>query len=422
MCLSEQDIEWFVRSVVRGEMKDYQISALLMAIFLNGMSEEETSCLTRAMRDSGDKLPSLGPCAVDKHSTGGVGDKTTFIVAPVAAACGVTVPMIAGRGLGHTGGTIDKMESMAGIQTYFGLEEFSRLLEKSGFFIVGQTNEIAPVDKKLYALRDVTATINSIPLITASIMSKKLAEGISGLVADVKYGSGAFIQDSQQAKALAHSLIKTGKANGAKVMAFVSSMESPLGQAVGHSLEIIECIETLKGGGPEDLKELSLQLSAGMIYLAAKASSREQAKEMAMEALSTGAALDKFTSFIEAQGGDCSVVDDPQRLPVAKQRHEVRAPRGGYIESFKTDEIGLMMVELGGGRKYKEDSIDFSVGLKFYKKVGDAIEEGETILTFYHHQSQKALVQSLEQLFLEKIMAVSPQRPQVPPLILETLF
>ena len=325
--LSDEEIEWFIEAIIQHKVMDYQTAALLMAIFINGMSQSETFALTKAMLHSGKQLRFNDPTVVDKHSTGGVGDKTSFVVGPLAAACGVKVPMIAGRGLGHTGGTIDKIESITGFKTDLSLEDLSCSLKKNGIVLTGQTEEIAPADKKLYALRDVTATINSIPLITASIMSKKLAEGIAGLVVDLKFGSGSFMKTQTACRQLAQSMIEVGKRYGVSLMAFMTNMDCPLGHTVGHSLEIIECIETLKGKGPRDLEELSLALAAGMIQLAGQSSSYDEAKANARQALDSGAALKKFEQLIQAQGGEVAIISDPGRLPMATET----IPRQGEI-------------------------------------------------------------------------------------------
>ncbi len=418
--LSNEEIQWFVQNLTNDAISDYQAAALLMAIFINGMNSEETLALTKSMWKSGKYLKFNDPTVIDKHSTGGVGDKTSFITGPVAAACGVKVPMISGRGLGHTGGTVDKIESIPGYKTNIPFEELPSLIEKNGMFLVAQTGEIAPADKKLYALRDVTATVNSIPLITASIMSKKLAEGISGLVMDVKQGSGAFMETVDKSHRLAHSLTEIGKQLGVKTIAFITNMDSPLGNTVGHSLEIIECIETLEGNGPKDLEELSLELAAGMIFLARKAHSLEEGKEKASQALHSGAALKKFIQLVHAQGGD-DILSNPDLLVVAPETYPVRAKSDGYIESFQTNLIGRMLLELKGGRKQKEDEIDLTVGFKFLKKPGDTIQSGEVIFNIYHHSSQKKLVQTLEEEFFTHIMKVSQSPPPKNPLIYKVL-
>lgn len=419
LALSEEEIQWFVRELVCDKIMDYQVTALLMAIFINGMNHVETAALTKAVIESGKQLVFNNPCVVDKHSTGGVGDKTSFIVGPLAAACGVKVPMISGRGLGHTGGTVDKIESIPNFNTRIPLADFPSLLEKNGFVLATQTDEIAPADKRLYALRDVTSTTDSVPLITASIMGKKLAEGISGLVLDVKYGSGALAKDRDGSLSLAHSMAEIGRLHGVNMMVFITNMNWPLGDTVGHSLEIIESVETLRGEGPKDLEDLSLDLAAGMIYLAGKARSFDEGRSKALQALKDGKALKKFEQVISAQGGDSSILSDLSRLPLAMERYRVRARSEGYVENFKNDSIGLMVLELGGGRKKKEDSIDFSVGLKFEKKPGDFTKKGDTIFTFYHHKSQRQLVQSLEDQFFQKIMRICQEEPLLDPLVLD---
>ena len=419
--LTDQEIAWFIRGLGTDEVADYQTTALLMATFINGMTPEETLALTRAMLESGKSLSFHDPSVVDKHSTGGIGDKASFVIGPLAAACGAKVPMITGRGLGHTGGTADKAESIPGFKIDIPLEEVNDLIQKHGLVLMAQTNEIAPADKKLYALRDVTATVNSIPLITASIMSKKLAEGISGLVIDVKHGSGAFMKTVDESCQLAQSLMATGKQYGVKTIAFITNMESPLGNTVGHSLEIIECVETLRGQGPKDLEELSLKLAAGMIYLAGKTGSLEEGEDMARQALNSGAAMEKFMDVVRAQGGNTTALSRFELLSVASERHCVQAKSEGYIASFENHRIGHMLLELGGGRKQKTDAIDFGVGFKFAKKPGDAIKPGETIFNIYHHPAQKKLAATLEEYFFTHVMEVSQSPPPAIPLISQIL-
>ena len=420
--LTEQEITWFIHAVTHNQIMDYQISALLMAIYLNGMSVQETSALVKAMIESGQQLQLNDPAVVDKHSTGGVGDKTSFIVGPIAAACGVKVPMVAGKGLGHTGGTVDKANSIPGFNTSISLTEFVSLLKKNGIVLTGQTDEIAPADKKLYALRGVTATIDTIPLITASIMSKKLSEGIAGLVLDIKYGSGAFMKTIDEGHRLAHSIMETANCYGVKTMVFISNMNWPLGSTVGNSLEIMECIKTLQGKGPKDLEELSIQLAAGMIHLAGKAPSFKEGKMKARHALDNGMAMKKFEQLVRTQGGDPAIFSTPDRcLPLATERHRVKAKSEGYIGSFQNDQIGMMALEMGAGRKQKSDSIDFGVGLEFVKRPGDFITVGDTIFTFYHHPSQKELVQSLEYRFLQNMITIVKDPPKLGPLVADIL-
>ncbi|MCY4644291.1 MAG: thymidine phosphorylase [Bacteriovoracales bacterium] len=419
--LSDEEVRWFVTELTQGHIKDYQASAFLMAAFINDLSPSETSALTKAMIESGRRLSFDEPNVVDKHSTGGIGDKTSFITGPIAAACGVKVPMVAGRGLGHTGGTVDKAESIPGFKTALTLENFRSLVEKNNIVLMGQTDDFAPVDKTLYALRDVTATINSIPLITASIMSKKLAEGIRGLVIDLKFGSGAFMKTVPDARRLALSMIELGRSYDLPIMAFLTNMNWPLGESVGNSLEVIECIETLKGQGPKDLEEISVELASGMIVLAGLADSRLQGKQMAQKALESGAALKKFEQLVKSQGGHPDIVSRPSLLSVARETHSIKAQEDGYIESFENDKIGRLLVDLGGGRKTKEEQIDPSVGFKFAKKPGDFVKAQETILTVFHHDSQKDLVESLEKRFFREIVEMSQSKPTLDPLILDVL-
>ena len=421
--LSNEEISFLIQKISNGGITDSQIGAWLMASFLNGMDEQETTNLVKAMVSSGTQQDFKGdPTVIDKHSTGGVGDKTSFLVGPLAAACGVKVPMIAGRGLGHTGGTIDKAESIPGFQTKFSPTEFSHLLGKNQMVLTAQTEDIAPADKKLYAIRNVTATVGSIPLITASIMSKKIAEGISGLVMDIKYGNGAFMPTLQQAQKLAQSMMRVGRDYGIKIMVFITDMNSPLGRAVGHSLEIRECIHVLKGStGPQDLITLSLQLSGAMVFLAEKAPTLEQAQEQVKEALTSGAALEKFRQLVVAQGGDPRIIAQPDLLPVAKVQRQIKARSKGYIAGLETKMLGMMAIELGGGRKREMDSIDFSVGFEFAKKPGDPIDKGDVLFTIYHHESQKQLVDSLEDHFFADILKTSPTPLPPPPLIAQVL-
>ncbi len=416
--LTWAEIEWFIQSLLDGEVADYQMSALLMAIYLNGLSQRETAFLTDAMLYSGETLSFEGQNVIDKHSTGGVGDKTSFILAPLAAACGVKIPMMAGRGLGHSGGTIDKIESIAGFQTSLPLSQFKDLVEKRGLVLTGQTAEIAPADKKIYALRDVTATVESIPLITASIMSKKLAEGANGIVMDIKVGNGAFMRTKDKAQALSKSLRETGLRFHRNMMTIISDMNQPLGKAVGNSLEIIESIETLKGQGPQDLTELSLSLAGGMIYLAGLAKTHQLGIKKAQEALDTGAALKKFRELLVNQGGNPKVVDDYSHLPLAKNIKEVLATKTGYLSQVNNHALGLHCVSLGGGRKKAGDQIDFGVGFLFPKKIGDQIKTGECLARIHFNDGQEEKVAEIEQSFLEENFKISAQKPKsIPPLI-----
>ncbi len=416
--LTKDEIKWFIDGLVRGDVGDYQMSALLMAIYLNGFDKDETTALTDAMLYSG-KVLSHGPKAIDKHSTGGVGDKASFILAPLAAACGVEVPMMAGRGLGHTGGTVDKIESIKGYNVALGLEDFSRVLKEIGLVLIGQTGEIAPADKKIYALRDVTATVESIPLITASIMSKKLAEGASGIVMDIKTGNGAFMSTLPKARALAKSLADTGLRFNKSMMTVVSDMSQPLGNAVGNSLEMIESIETLKGNGPKDLTDLSVQLAGGMIHLAGLAKTPEKGVSMARKALKDGSGLEKFRQLLKAQGGDPRYIDDYSLFPVAKHQTQILAHKAGYIASMDCKAVGMLNVLLGGGRRKSSDPIDFGVGFVFKNKIGSKVKKGDVIATIYHNENQAKMVEQIQEDFKNNVVKISATKSKGPDLIRE---
>jgi len=378
--LSRAEIESLIDAYTRGDIPDYQVSAWLMAVVLRGMTRPETAALTDAMLHSGEvlDLSSLPAKKVDKHSTGGVGDKTSLVLAPLVAAAGVAVPMISGRGLGHTGGTLDKLESIPGFNVNLSVSEFRRMLETCGCSMIGQSAEIAPADRKLYALRDVTGTIESPYLICASIMSKKLAEGIDALVLDVKTGSGAFMKNENDAAFLAELMVETGQRMGKQVVALITDMDQPLGNLIGNSLEVVECVEVLRGGGPRDLLELCLELAAWMLVLGGAANSIEEGKQRSAQLISSGAALEKFRQMIELQGGDARVIDEPsidkmKHLPLAKHSAAVTAVSSGYIASLQCEQIGTACVILGGGRERKEDAVDPSVGIVLHKKVCDRV-------------------------------------------------
>jgi len=419
--LEAAEIKWVINSLTSKKIHEYQMTALLMAIFINGMTTSETAALTDAMLYSGRTLNFEGNNVIDKHSTGGVGDKASFILAPIAAACGVKVPMIAGRGLGHTGGTVDKVESIKGFKTDVNLDEFSKLLKENGQVLIGQTQEIAPADRIIYSLRDVTATVDSIPLITASIMSKKLAEGANGVVMDIKVGSGAFMKKKSDAKKLAKSILNTAKRFDKKSVALLTNMDQPLGLNVGNSLEIIESVETLKGNGPKDLTDLSLALSAWMIKLGGVETTYSKALAKAKKSIKDGSALNKFKELISAQGGDTSFIDDYSKLPVATEKYEVKSPKSAYIKSFKCDEIGLLCTELGGGRKVKTDQIDFGVGFVFNKKISQKVKEGETIFTIYHNKDQSKIVKYIEDKFFKDAIKFSDKKIDKPEIIFEII-
>ncbi len=386
LALSRDEIDSFVTGATDGSWPDYQISALLMAVVLRGMGDEETAWLTDAMARSGARfdLTSLPGLKVDKHSTGGVGDKTSLILAPLAAACGVVVPMMSGRGLGHTGGTLDKLEAIPGFKVDQSAREIVEALAEVGCVIVGQTRDIAPADRRLYRLRDVTATVESIPLITASIMSKKLAEGIDALVLDVKVGRGAFMKTAPEAEQLARAMVNAGQLAGVRTEAVLTRMDAPLGRAVGNALEVVESIETLRGEGPPDLTVLSVLLAARMVMLAGLAATSIEAERLVRRALSSGEGLSKFRQMVARQGGDASVVDDPSRLALASGRELVRAARSGYVTGLDAMLVGRAAAALGAGRATAEDRVDHGVGIKVLATLGALVRAGEPILELYH--------------------------------------
>jgi pyrimidine-nucleoside phosphorylase/thymidine phosphorylase len=390
--LSQREIEGLVNSYTAGEIPDYQVSAWLMAVVLKGMSRPETAALTDAMLHSGEvlDLSSLPLRKVDKHSTGGVGDKTSLVLAPLAAAAGVAVPMISGRGLGHTGGTLDKLEAIPGFNVNLSVAEFRRVLEVCGCAMIGQTAEIAPADRKLYALRDVTGTVESPYLICASIMSKKLAEGIDALVLDVKTGSGAFMKNEKDAAFLAQLMVETGERMGKQVIALITDMDQPLGNMIGNALEIVEVVDVLRSGGPADLRELCLEMAGWMQYLGGVAKTVSEGKQQSAQLISSGKALEKFRQMVELQGGDCRIVDDAKRLPQAPHTMQVTSSRAGWLNAMQCEQIGTACVILGGGRERKEDLVDPAVGIVLHKKVGDRIDAREPIATLYYKAEAKA--------------------------------
>ena len=416
--LSKEEVNWVITSLMNGSLAHYQMSALLMAIYIKGMSAIETAYLTDAMLYSGKTLSFKGENVIDKHSTGGVGDKASFILGPIAAACGVKVPMIAGRGLGHTGGTVDKVEAIKGFKTSLSLNRFKTLLEKNKISLIGQTKDIAPADKIIYGLRDVTATIESIPLITASIMSKKLAEGANGIVMDIKTGDGAFMSELTDAKALAKSLRNTASRFDKSMITMITDMNQPLGNYIGNSLEIIESIETLKGNGPEDLTELSVKLAGAMVFLGGKAKSLKEGEKKARVAIADGSALKVFKELIKSQGGDSKVVDDYKRLPVAKEITSFKASKSGYISDIKCKEMGLHCVTLGGGRLKTSDKIDPGVGFIFKKKVSNKVVKGDVLVEIYHNKNQKKKVKEIMDA-LKKEILISKTKIKAPKLIYE---
>ena len=415
--LTREEIGYLVSAYTDGAIPDYQISAWLMAVVLKGMTKAELAALTEAMLHSGQVLDfsDIPGRKVDKHSTGGVGDKTSLILAPIVAAGGLPVPMISGRGLGHTGGTLDKLESIPGFNVNLSLAEFRRVLRDCGCALIGQTAEIAPADKKLYALRDVTGTVESPYLICASIMSKKLAEGIDALVLDVKTGSGAFMKKEEDAVYLAELMVETGRRMGKRMMALITDMNQPLGRAVGNANEVAECIDVLRGGGPDDLRELSLVLAGCMFYLGERSSSLGEGKKRAEEMIANGAALERFRRIIELQGGDAGVVDDPGRLPRARQSVEIASPSSGYIAAMMCEQIGTACVVLGGGREKKEDAVDPAVGITVHKKLLDPVAAGEPLCTIYYNSD--ARLEEARRLLLSTY-TIGPQPPAaLPPLV-----
>jgi pyrimidine-nucleoside phosphorylase len=389
--LSREEINYLVSGYTSGDIPDYQMAAWLMAVWIRGMNRSEVAALTEVMLHSGEVLnhSEIPGKKVDKHSTGGIGDKTSLILAPIVAAGGLTVPMISGRGLGHTGGTLDKLEAIPGFNVNLSLEEFRRVLGECGMGLIGQTAEIAPADKKIYALRDVTSTVENIGLICASIMSKKLAEGIDALVLDVKAGSGAFMKKEEDAIRLAEVMVETGKEMGKKVVALITDMEQPLGRMAGHSNEVTESIEVLKGRGPADLRSLSLELSAWMFYLGERANSVEEGLRLAETMITTGHALEKFRQGIRLQGGDERVIDEPERLPAARLHFQVVSLVAGFITGTNCEQFGIALAVLGGGREKKEDKIDHGVGLEFHKRIGDRVEKGEPLATIHYNSDAK---------------------------------
>ncbi|MDU0465419.1 pyrimidine-nucleoside phosphorylase [Staphylococcus chromogenes] len=411
--LSSEEIKFIIDGYTKGEIPDYQMSSLAMAIYFQDMTDEERAALTMAMVESGDKidLSNIEGIKVDKHSTGGVGDTTTLVLAPLVAALGIPVAKMSGRGLGHTGGTIDKLESVEGFHVEISEDEFIQLVNEAKIAVIGQTGNLTPADKKIYALRDVTGTVNSIPLIASSIMSKKIAAGADAIVLDVKTGKGAFMQTVEDAEALAHAMVKIGNQVGRQTMAIISDMNQPLGRAIGNALELKEAIDTLKGQGPEDLTELVLTLGAQMVVLAQKAETLEDARAQLQSVIDNGEAVEKFKTFLSNQGGDASVVDDPSKLPTAKYTFELPAKQSGVVSEMVANEIGIASMMLGAGRQTKEDDIDLAVGLVLHKKIGDKVSEGESLLTIYANQEDVAAVK--QKLYENITISDSAEAPQL---------
>lgn len=409
--LSKEEIEFFIKGYTEGDIPDYQASSLAMAIFFQDMNEEERAALTMAMVNSGDviDLSKINGIKVDKHSTGGVGDTTTLVLAPLVAAVGVPVAKMSGRGLGHTGGTIDKLESINGFHVEISEADFIKLVNEDQVAVIGQTGNLTPADKKLYALRDVTGTVNSIPLIASSIMSKKIAAGADAIVLDVKTGNGAFMKTLEDAEALAHAMVSIGNNVGRNTMAIISDMSQPLGRAIGNALELREAIDTLNGQGPEDLTELVLTLGSQMVVLAERASTLEEARQLLNEAIENGSALYKFKTFLENQGGDASVVDSPELLPTAQYQIDYKAKSSGVVSELIANEIGVASMMLGAGRQTKEDDIDLSVGIVLNKKVGDKVNEGESLLTIHsNRENVDDVIKKLDESIEIKAQAKTP--------------
>lgn len=409
--LTKEEIEFFIEGYTNGDTPDYQASSLAMAIFFQDMNEEERAALTMAMVNSGDviDLSKINGIKVDKHSTGGVGDTTTLVLAPLVAAVGVPVAKMSGRGLGHTGGTIDKLESIDGFHVEISEADFIKLVNENQVAVIGQTGNLTPADKKLYALRDVTGTVNSIPLIASSIMSKKIAAGADAIVLDVKTGNGAFMKTLEDAEALAHAMVSIGNNVGRNTMAIISDMSQPLGRAIGNALELKEAIDTLNGQGPEDLTELVLTLGSQMVVLAERANTLEEARQLLNEAIENGSALDKFKTFLENQGGDASVVDSPELLPTAEYQIDYKAKSSGVVSELIANEIGVASMMLGAGRQTKDDDIDLSVGIVLNKKVGDKVNVGESLLTIHsNRENVDDVIKKLDESIEIKAQAKTP--------------
>lgn len=391
--LTCDEIEFFVEEYTKGNIPDYQASAMMMAIYFSGMTSKETSVLTMAMANSGDTvdLSSISGIKVDKHSTGGVGDKTTLIVVPIAAACGVKIAKMSGRGLSHTGGTVDKLESISGFRTEIERDEFLHIVEETGCAVIGQSGNLCPADKKLYGLRDVTATVESVPLIASSIMSKKIAAGADRILLDVKTGSGAFMKSVEEAKSLAEEMVAIGKEVGRKTIALITDMGSPLGRNIGNALEIKEVCEVLKGNGTDDLTEISITLAANMILLGEKVETIEQAEKLARESIKSGKAFDKLKEMVKAQGGDESELDDTEKLPKSKTSHKILADKAGYVEEIDALMCGKASVILGAGRETKDSKLDLGAGIILLKKNGDEIKAGDEIAEVFAENMDKCI-------------------------------
>jgi pyrimidine-nucleoside phosphorylase len=419
--LTEEEIRFFIEGYTRGDIPDYQMAAMAMAIYIRGMSDTETAVLTDAMMRSGDLVDtsSIPLPKVDKHSTGGIGDKVSLVLAPLVACCDIAVPMISGRGLGITGGTLDKLESIPGYRTDLSEKEFVKTVQACGCCITGQTGRLAPADKKLYALRDVTGTVPSIPLITASIMSKKLAEGVDALVLDVKWGKGAFMKTQQDARTLADSMVRVGAHMGKGMAALITDMNQPLGRAAGNALEVIESVQTLQGIGPADLTELTLLFGIRMLALVGKISDEVEARRTMTECLTSGAAFERFKKMVALQGGDPRSLDDFSRLPTAKTTEQVRAARSGHVTALDAEQIGKACVVLGAGRVKTDDTVDFAVGVSDLVKEGERVDQGQPLVTIHGNDSSK-LAEARK--MLEAAFTIADVRLRPRPLVCETIL
>ena len=416
--LSEKEIKWFIQSYTDKKIEDYQMSAMLMAMFIQGMDVSETAALTDAMLESGKQLKFTGKNVIDKHSTGGIGDKASFILAPIASAAGVKVPMIAGRGLGHTGGTVDKLEAIPDLRTNIEIDEFLNQLRTIGIAVIGQTQNLTPADKIMYALRDVTATVESLPLITASILSKKIAAGTDIILLDIKYGSGAFMKTFEDAKALSEMLVATGKKLGKSVTTAISDMEQPLGLTIGHTLEVIESIETLKGKGPQDLTKLCLRYGAILLLKAKKAKTVEEAEAILKKNISSGKAVDKFREFVKAQGGNVEVINNYDLMPKAEHHIDILSDEAGYINQLSALLVAESAKMLGAGRDKKEDIIDLGVGVELKVKRGQKVNKG-TVLAVLHANNLRNIEKALET--IRSAFTINEIQPKTQPLIREVI-
>lgn len=418
--LTDPELAFFVQGFSKGEIPDYQASALMMAVFFQGMTRRETAALTMEMAHSGDTvdLSQISGVKVDKHSTGGVGDKTSLICGPIAAACGVKLAKMSGRGLGHTGGTVDKLESIPGFQTELPREEFFSIVNRIGMALIGQSGNLCPADKKLYALRDVTGTVESLPLIASSIMSKKIAAGADAILLDVKTGSGAFMKSREDARALAEEMVRIGQGVGKKTVALITDMDLPLGRKIGNALEVMEACEVLRGKGEKRITELCLELAANMIYLGRQAETPETAREKATQAVASGRAFEKLCEMAEAQGGDSSFLRDTEKFRLSPVKWEVKAPKTGWVAALNAEECGLAAMELGAGRETKESEIDLGAGISLLKTKGDFVEAGEPIALLYGGSEEKC--RRGEERFLSAL-ELHAEQPEAAPLILERI-